>query len=277
MFEQFATAHGPTTVASLNLNTVWRVDADPTYDIHCDFSRRTSQSLNPLGGQGFIAVRTLDGVGRLYLEDQEPLDLPANTLAVTHWNNLCRYHCRQKNWNFWWFEFFLSGPLHAPLHTCLHIPSSPDELTQLETIFTLLRKQSASDRHLASAQFTHMFYSWLAHYHGKTGESPYKADIDSLIEAIYSDLGRNWTVSEMAAAANMSERNFRKVFAQITGQGPKAFYDNIRLSMAREMLRLQNSSVKQVANTLGYSSEFHLSKAFKKKFGYPPLKAKLMP
>ena len=63
---------------------------------------------------------------------------------------------------------------------------------------------------------------------------------------------------------------FRQVFAALTGQAPKRFYDGLRLEYGRGLLRLGIHKVADVAERLGFSSPFHFSRAFKKHFGKPP-------
>jgi len=68
----------------------------------------------------------------------------------------------------------------------------------------------------------------------------------------------------------MSERLFRDAFRDSTGESPKRFYDSLRLTMAHDLLRLGIHTVSEVAARLGYSSAFHLSKAYKQRFKIPP-------
>ena len=80
------------------------------------------------------------------------------------------------------------------------------------------------------------------------------------------------SVSEIASKANMSERNFRKVFKQHTGKTPKDFYIDIRMEHALSFLR-RGYTVEKVAYLMGFKSPFYFSNAFNKHFGYRPSNA----
>ena len=78
------------------------------------------------------------------------------------------------------------------------------------------------------------------------------------------------SVSKLARQAGMSERWFRSIFREITGQSPKEYYDILRLDTAAELLRMGRANVTQIAQRLGFSSPFHLSRAFKTRHGLSP-------
>ena len=270
MFEEFATASGPADISGIDLHTVWNVNADTSYDINYDLAKGTSQKLHNLGATGLIALRTISGSGRVYLNEHSVIDPVPDTLLITQWDNIQRYHCRSSEWNFWWFEFAVAGPMHFPLNRLMNIPPQPEDNADFQQTFTCLRRQPFAQRSLASATFSKMLYRWIAHLEETQQRSPYKQEIDHIINMMYSKLSVGWTVAEMAEEVSMSERNFRKIFSKITSQPPKVFYNNIRLAMAKELLRLNIYTIAQIASQLGFSNPFHFSKVFKEHFGEAP-------
>ncbi|MCK5000265.1 MAG: helix-turn-helix transcriptional regulator [Anaerohalosphaera sp.] len=272
MFEEFATSSGSAETSGIELHTIWNVNADPSYDINHEFAQSTSQKLHAKGGKGLIALYTINGNGRIYLGDYGVIDVIPETLIIIRWDHLERYNCKSAKWNFWWFEFIVSGPMHFPAHRLIDVPLQPDDRDDFQLAFAYLRRQTFEQRALASATFSKMLYRWIAHWQGKQQQGPYQEEIDRIIDRMYEKLSLGWPISEMAEEANMSERNFRKTFRTITGQSPKTFYDNLRLAMAKERLRLGIYTVAEIASQLGFSSPFHLSKAFKKHFGNSPSK-----
>ena len=91
---------------------------------------------------------------------------------------------------------------------------------------------------------------------------------------MHDRLNEPWSVPEMARVAHMSERNFRKIFRDVTGQPPKQFYNQLRLSFARQLLA-RRYNVAQTADALGFSSPYHLSREFKAFYGIAPSKVRL--
>ena len=245
---------------SLSLRTIWDVDEDERYDVH----RNTPQVPSR------VLVRTLRGKGRLYLEPAGPREVSANTLLLVRLSQLRRYHTVGKSWRFWWFEFTSAGALYMPFDQILPVPPAREDAVDFRTLFLTLRRESSTQRRLASARFAVLMERWLARWNGEGRHGPHEEVLQHLIEMMHNKLFDSWTVHAMAAAAHMSERRFRQVFAEFAGQPPKAFYDGLRLAMAQEILRLGQGNVSEVADRFGYSSPFHFSKAFRKHFGFPP-------
>ncbi|MFX6226317.1 helix-turn-helix domain-containing protein, partial [Acinetobacter baumannii] len=73
------------------------------------------------------------------------------------------------------------------------------------------------------------------------------AGVREVQDWILRDLTRDFTISEMAARAAMSERNFRRVFARETGASPSAFVESARLEAARRLLEQGELPLKAVA------------------------------
>jgi len=274
MFEKYSTAAGAANIVGIDLHTIWKVRADRTYDVCCERARQTSKQLHQQGGTGLIALRTLQGLGEIQLAKKRTIMAEKNTLVIFRWDEILRYMCAEKMWDFWWFEFAVTGPLHIPLDTAMKIKAGPNEHKMFQRACTLLRRGTSPERRTASAIVISLLYEWLASSPHELGMHPHKQAIDNIINQMYEHLRPAWAVSEMAEAVHMSVRNFRKVFQTITGQTPKGFYQHLRLSMAQELLRQQRFSINQVAYQLGFSSPFHLSREFNKHFGIPPSKFK---
>ncbi|WP_158262653.1 helix-turn-helix transcriptional regulator [Photobacterium sanctipauli] len=97
----------------------------------------------------------------------------------------------------------------------------------------------------------------------------YEKKVQLVIDELCSNLGRKWTVKEMASYVKCSEQHLRKIFLKHTNQSPKEYYLNTKLHYSYSLLK-ENKSVHRVAEQLGFYDSFHFSKAFKHKFGYSP-------
>ena len=63
-----------------------------------------------------------------------------------------------------------------------------------------------------------------------------------------------------------------KIFKEETGESPINYLIKIRLEKARDILiKDDNSSIKSIANEVGYEDAYHFSKLFKKYYGISPL------
>lgn len=272
MYEIHTTASLPCDVIGIDLHTIWDVNADETYNIRHDFSIETSRSLHRLGGKGWIALRTLSGKGCIECNDQKTTYLKQNTLFLTQWDSLRRYYSSQEGWRFWWFEFTTTGAMPAPADTVLTIDPIDSEQKWFEQTCSLLRSTQQTHCRLAACRVLEMLYRWLANSDVVEHTSIYRKDIEKVIDLMHHRLADPLTVQEMAQTVNMSERTFRNAFNDVTGESPKQFYNQLRLSIAKQFLLCRQYTLTQIADRLGYSSSFHFSREFKRYYGVPPSK-----
>lgn len=88
-------------------------------------------------------------------------------------------------------------------------------------------------------------------------------------DEIRANYHRPLSLASMARAAGVSVSTLTHRYRTETGQAPIARLIEYRLDVARGML-LKGASLKAVAAQTGFYDEFHLSKAFKQRFGMPP-------
>jgi transcriptional regulator GlxA family with amidase domain len=72
------------------------------------------------------------------------------------------------------------------------------------------------------------------------------------------------TLNDLAELANMSERNFSRVFKKETGKTVKEFITELRMEKANQFLNIPDYSKIQIANECGLQSERHLRRIIKK-------------
>lgn len=200
-------------------------------------------------------------------------DLTPGTFLVVENERIARYNCAADRWAFWWFEHKVVGPPPYPLYDLMPCSVARDEAAIVSKMMTALRNPHGAHRMHASALFLGLATRWSMERRTTAARSRHQATVQRTIDEMHRRLGDGWTVSGMATFSGMSERLFRQVFRKHTGQGPKRFYDSLRLDAATELLRLGVHSVKEVAGRLGFSSPFHLSRVYRARFGVPPSRA----
>lgn len=94
--------------------------------------------------------------------------------------------------------------------------------------------------------------------------------LQPLIQSILTSPEKAWHIHEMATFANMSRSQLIRLFNQHLGISPHAFLHKIRLQKAAMLLKKSNHSIIYVSLSVGFSSETHFSKAFKKQYGVTP-------
>ncbi len=77
---------------------------------------------------------------------------------------------------------------------------------------------------------------------------------------------------ELAQKYQLGYSNFRRMFKKYTGVPPAQYHLQQRLQKARDLMRGTDMSIKEIAFSLGFESQFHFSKIFRSKSGVPPSK-----
>jgi len=91
--------------------------------------------------------------------------------------------------------------------------------------------------------------------------------IQDLIE---SRLDADLTLQELAAAIGYSRSHFLRMFRATTGMTPHRYVLKRRVERARQLLEQVGLSIAEVAMICGFSSQAHLTFAFRKEYGITP-------
>ena len=87
---------------------------------------------------------------------------------------------------------------------------------------------------------------------------------------VFSRLQENWTVERMARQIDISPSRFHAVYKALFGTSPVNDLIHARITAAQNRLLGSRLSVGEVARELGYGSEFHFIRQFRKITGVSP-------
>lgn len=90
------------------------------------------------------------------------------------------------------------------------------------------------------------------------------------LRAMHADVGRHWTVAELARTAHMSRAAFAERFARTVGMPPMEYLLEWRMALAKDLLRRERPPLAQLAERVGYQSASAFSTAFARHAGCPP-------
>ena len=96
------------------------------------------------------------------------------------------------------------------------------------------------------------------------------AIIKRVIEKIDRDLAEKIRIEDLAELAGLSRSHFSRAFQATTGQSPQEFLIQRRLCEARNRLTGTQQAISEIAYASGFSSQSHLTRAFKKHLGLTP-------
>ncbi|MBQ9783201.1 MAG: helix-turn-helix transcriptional regulator [Clostridia bacterium] len=81
---------------------------------------------------------------------------------------------------------------------------------------------------------------------------------------------RSIGVSEMAEACFLSESHFRRLFASVMGESPKAYLMRKRMELAAELLRDGEQTVTEISFRCGFHNHSTFYREFVKHYGCNP-------
>ena len=88
---------------------------------------------------------------------------------------------------------------------------------------------------------------------------------------IYENVhNKHFSVAELAQLMCMGRGNLYRLLKSLTGLSPNIVISKIRLNIAKFLLENSNLRVNEVAQEIGFSDSAYFSRAFRKRYGYPP-------
>ena len=93
--------------------------------------------------------------------------------------------------------------------------------------------------------------------------------IEDAVAYIYENYSQQLSIAKLAEQYGLGSKQFTRLFQMHTGIAPARFLAELRIQRAKDLLQTC-SSVKQVAECVGFSDNLYFSKAFKKQTGVSP-------
>lgn len=110
--------------------------------------------------------------------------------------------------------------------------------------------------------------------HSATSPAWFRAAADPrlspALQAIHANPGEPWTVDDLARLSHMSRATFARVFQQALRQAPMKYIADWRMTLARDLLLDQGTTLAEIGSQIGYSSEYAFATAFRRHHGQPP-------
>ena len=101
----------------------------------------------------------------------------------------------------------------------------------------------------------------------------FKKDIrrfEAIASLVEDSPGNKWSIQELAAKSGLGRVRFSTEFKRVFGVPPAKFIMRKRLERARYLLLATGRTLEDIAEELGFSDAFHLSKSFKADTGLSP-------
>jgi AraC-like DNA-binding protein len=172
-------------------------------------------------------------------------------------------------------------PILRALPDVIHLPARLGQDPEVRAAVDLLageveRPRLGADTLVASLLDVLQLYILRSWFGGRacpeTGWAAALADpaVSAALDAIHRDPIRRWTVESLGAHAGLSRAAFARRFSGLVGKAPLAYVTWWRLSLAAHLLRESRLSIAQIAQRVGYGSEYAFGNAFKREYGLSP-------
>ena len=87
---------------------------------------------------------------------------------------------------------------------------------------------------------------------------------------IDENLHRTIRVEDLGAVAQRSAAHFSRSFKQVIGESPHAYVVRRRLERACQLMITSSASLREIAQSVGFSDQAHLCRLFRQAFGQSP-------
>lgn len=215
-----------------------------------------SYFLSCFGGEGRVLI---DGRWKKCTPGQAFL-LPRGTLQAFHTPN-------SRSWEYCWvrYEELADQRPVAAAQTPVFAPHDSETLRL--AILGLHRECSSANVPAAIEHWVE-----LIHHYVRQFAHPARMDrrLWKLWEKVGATLGRPWSVEEMAAEANLSEKQLQRLCRKELGRNPRQQLIWLRMRWAADLLTSTTSKIESIASQVGYQNPFVFSSMFKRVMGWSP-------
>lgn len=265
MNTKFFEAKSTIKIPNISLKSVWMVNADSTYDVRKNGGFPSNE---------WIVIITTKGIGKILLKTNKSFYVKKANLFLINHNDINRYFCTNSIWSFYWFAFTIDNinEIKIPVNKLINIGPLKYENDQVLSCLESLQSDNPITKKTAPIKFLNILYEWIqSNENNMQPTKPYQKQIKAIAQYMRNNLDKRITIELLSKKAGLCERRFRQLFINIYGITPKKYFDRLRMDTAEGLLENTNLSINAISEKLGYSSQFHFTREFKKHYNISPI------
>lgn len=260
MYFDFCVAEPESSGQRLGLDTIFHILGDHTY-------HTPHKEVTP--GKTYF-VCTTQGTGVISFNGNT-MEVHQNDCMFIQPSREFSYYCKEDCWHFWWFE-----TRNPPMLFTANEPFSVETNDFKLELFAQSLAWAKRERWDVAESLFDAVCGMMHHAALCQNEDWNNALFHTAIQYIRENLA-TVTVSELCGALQVQERTLRNLFYSVQEHGPKQTIDALRLDTAQQLLDNTKLPISQIAQQLGYSSQFHFSRAFSQRFQLSPQQYRTRP
>lgn len=143
----------------------------------------------------------------------------------------------------------------------------------LEALEQMLRQQVTGDwlkQWEVQLRFQEWFRALLRQSDPETDAPDDRARLQSSIRYIDDHYDLTITVDELAADIGLTRASYTRQFKRMTGKLPLDYVNTVRLERSKQLLQLTDDRIHEIAQNVGFSSEYYFGRRFKQYAGISP-------
>jgi AraC-like DNA-binding protein len=166
------------------------------------------------------------------------------------------------------------------LPSLIHVRASEDAGARLRALVSIVQEEASDARPGRDAILSRLIEVMLIETLRReaTASFPHVGVLGGLADPqlaralanIHADVGRGWTVADLAREAGMSRSVFARRFSEAVGAAPVEYLLHWRMALAKDALVHGRGTMDELAATVGYRSASAFSTAFRQRVGCPP-------
>jgi len=225
----------------------------------------------------FLVWCVLDGVGTAWIKGREIALVPGTCLLLEPGSALAATHDPKRRLRVFYMHIdFLDAQGRALTAAEVTLPALPPIVSDLSVFEPLTRQVVAGHRAATeTGRLKRDFALRLAflQIHEAAQAHPARSDgtkLAAVLLAVNENPGLAWTVPEIATQAGLSVSQTARRIRELTGQSPREYVIRARIDRARRLMEESTMSLKQIAESLGYTDIYFFHRQFKAIAGVTP-------
>lgn len=168
------------------------------------------------------------------------------------------------------FDLLRRRKVLDPAHPIWHLQPPDYWRRRLEDLFLNRPRRTPAAALRAIGQWVHLLCD-MAASEVEARSGPENAWLEESFHLLAERAERGWlSPQDVAQRVGLSYENFRKRFAEATGESPGQFQKRRRIEQACAAIYQGSHSFKELAEELGFCDAFHFSKSFRQVIGESP-------